>query len=55
MTDRTQPVLDEIANLEQSIKDKEKHKDLLSQGIKYDEGKLKLAKKYLESLNKEAK
>jgi hypothetical protein len=54
MEDRTQPVRDEIAGLEQSIKDKEKHKNLLSQGIEYDKGKLKLAKKYLESLTKDA-
>jgi hypothetical protein len=53
MTDRTQPVLDEIALHEQSIKDKEKHMALLAQGIKYDKDKLKLAKKYLESLTKE--
>jgi hypothetical protein len=53
MEDRTQPVRDEIAGLEQSIKDKEARMSLLKQGIKYDEGKLKLAKKYLESLTKE--
>jgi uncharacterized protein HemY len=54
MEDRTQPVLTEIAQHEESIKEKKAKMKLLSQGIKYDEGKLKLAKKYLESLTKDA-
>jgi hypothetical protein len=54
MEDRTQPVLTEIAQHEDAIKEKKAKMKLLQQGIKYDEGKLKLAKKYLESLTKDA-
>jgi hypothetical protein len=52
--DRTQPILEEIEKHEYSIKDKEARMKLLAQGIKYDKDKLRLAKKYLESLTKDA-
>jgi hypothetical protein len=54
MIDKTQPVVEEIEKLKQSIQDKQKHKALLDQGIAYDKGKLKLAEKYLSTLTKDA-
>jgi hypothetical protein len=52
--EQLQPLKEEIEKHEYSIKDKEARMKLLAQGIKYDKDKLRLAKKYLESLTKDA-
>jgi hypothetical protein len=53
MEDRTAPVKAEIEQYETFIKEKKERIRLLTEGIKYDTGRLKWAKKYLESLTKE--
>jgi hypothetical protein len=52
--EQLQPLKAEIETYEYAIKDKQSRINLLNQGIKYDKDKLKLAKKYLESLTKDA-
>jgi hypothetical protein len=51
--EQLQPLKAEIETYEYAIKDKQARINLLNQGIKYDKDKLRLAKKYLESLTKE--